>query len=300
MLRDVPLFLWSVFSFWQALATGCIFFVIASLFERWYRGHFRWRVPIGLLSFFLVVAIFRAWDDEFRRAQELAKESATLLEQAAKERAVIREKERQLDELRTRVEIKLAESVTRPAVPAVRSGPSGTLQNAPGGVIAGGDVTVQTAPMLIQSIWLTVDIVKSLRDGTPGVTHEMAGSGWVAFATHGGSVVRFASSQGLMIESKAESAMIHLSVTPVNPDEILGRPIEYLTTIAQFGIWLDGASVPGDGDQCTFDLDLRVNGAAMLAMSRQASCEALTTGKAMDLGGKLVEAVARYKALSRH
>jgi hypothetical protein len=67
LLREIGLFLWSVFGYWQAYMTGGIVMALLGLYERLVRKTISFRTFLVAVFAFLLVAFFMAWRDQYRQ-----------------------------------------------------------------------------------------------------------------------------------------------------------------------------------------------------------------------------------------
>jgi hypothetical protein len=175
------------------------------------------------------------------------------------------------------------------------------IQNAPHGVIVGGDVTVQGAPLLIQDFVLRLSVGRYLAVSGREDIRTQGARAKAFVVTHAGTRHELVATQDTTVNVRADNASASMTLTPAAPSELLGRPIEYLATFDTLVVMpLLGANMPGETTDCDVVVDLRVNGTEMFTISSRAACELLFgKGYAIPLGVNVSDALAKYKALPR-
>lgn len=117
--------------------------------------------------------------------------------------------------------------------PRVREGPTQTMINSPGGIQAGGDVTVNSDRRLINSIVLQVSIETQTIASTVTDVKVSAGLG-SALALFTANKTRFRFVTDFMIRDQQLTPVqrrLTFVYTPETPTELLGKPIELLASI---------------------------------------------------------------------
>lgn len=129
-------------------------------------------------------------------------------------------------------------SETRPTEPDLRQ-PSGEQQrpkqsiiNSPGAIQAGRDVIISADPQLVRSIELRIAVESTTTSAEPGPeTFDWGLGSVVAFFTKDKQRFRFTSDMRVFDQQVAETRRrLRFVYTPLDPIQILGRPITLLET----------------------------------------------------------------------
>ena len=112
-------------------------------------------------------------------------------------------------------------------------GPTQTMINSPGGIQASGDVTITSDRRVLNAITVRVSIETQTSPTTPSEPGTDAGlQSVIAFFTKDKTRIRFATNFMLQDHQVSDTRRrLTFTYTPETPEEILGKPVEYIGSI---------------------------------------------------------------------
>jgi hypothetical protein len=116
---------------------------------------------------------------------------------------------------------------------SIPSSGSQTMINSPGGVQAGGDVTIASDRKLINSIVLDVSVETETAPSKPtGVQTDIGLGSALALFTRDKTRIRFVTDFQVRVQQVAETRRrIAFTYTPETPGDILGKSVDFLSAI---------------------------------------------------------------------